>query len=484
VDVARWRIELLGELRATRGAWTVTRFRTQKTAALLAFLALRRGQARPREELVELLWPDAGPESGRNSLSQALSALRQQLEPPGVEAGSVLVTTRASVALAAEATETDADELEAALEAARRATGGARAAALQRALELHGDGLLPGHYQDWALQERERLRGRAVQAARDLAHERAAAGDRASAVDALRRAVALDPLAEEAHRELMRLHDAAGEPLAALRHFEELTRVLERELGEPPSAETRELARAIERRREPGASPRAAASPARSDAPPRAAASAARPDASPRAAASAARPDAPPRAADATARGDAARPDASRAAASATSTPEPTPRLPLDLTRLFGREAELAAIADLLGPGTARLVTITGPGGIGKTRLAIEAAAQVRGRATTFVPLADLAEGRFLAGAIARALGAPPSNADLLEQVVAGLSRAPSLLVLDNFEQLVDEGAGVVRALLERAPSLLCLVTSRRRLGLAGRAGGHGRPAPAAGRGL
>lgn len=78
----RWRIVLLGGLRATRGDRVITHFRTQKNAALLAYLAYYRRRSHRREDLIELLWPEGDPRAGRNSLKQALASLRQQL---GVE---------------------------------------------------------------------------------------------------------------------------------------------------------------------------------------------------------------------------------------------------------------------------------------------------------------------------------------------------------------------------------------------------------------
>src|SRR5262245_60851495 len=92
-----WRIELLGGLRATQRDRTITRFRTRKTGALLAYLAYHRNYAHPREELIDLLWPECDLEAGRNCLRVALSSLRRQLEPPGVPAGAVLVTDRGNV---------------------------------------------------------------------------------------------------------------------------------------------------------------------------------------------------------------------------------------------------------------------------------------------------------------------------------------------------------------------------------------------------
>src|SRR5580704_2972825 len=126
----------MGELRATRGAWVVLRFRTQKTAALLAHLAFFRERSHPREVLAGMLWPDASSEAGRNNLSQALSALRQQLEPPGVDAGSVLLGTRATVQLNPETSTTDVALLGEALERAGRAPARKREELLVHALEI------------------------------------------------------------------------------------------------------------------------------------------------------------------------------------------------------------------------------------------------------------------------------------------------------------------------------------------------------------
>src|SRR5258708_4555081 len=101
------RIEMFGHLRVQQGERVMTRFTTQKSAVLLAYLACRLRQTHPREVLIEMLWPDGEPKSSRASLSQALSSLRRQLEPPGVVSGSILVTTNATVALNPEAIATD-----------------------------------------------------------------------------------------------------------------------------------------------------------------------------------------------------------------------------------------------------------------------------------------------------------------------------------------------------------------------------------------
>jgi len=146
--------------------------------------------------------------------------------------------------------------------------------------------------------------------------------------------------------------------------------------------------------------------------------------------------------------------------------------LPRPLTPFFGREAEISQVRTMLETPGARLVTLTGLGGTGKTRLALEVARvlQETGAAWAgvgFVSLVDLADARLIGQTIREALNLPAVGAaDPLEQIALHLGDQPFLLVLDNFEPLLPEGAATVRELLERAPRLVCLVTSRRPLGL------------------
>src|SRR5712692_7741834 len=86
-----WRIELLGDLRATQGDRVVKRFRSHQTGALLAYLAFYHHRAHQREELIELLWPECEPRAGRQRLNIALSSLRRQLEPHPIDGGSLMV---------------------------------------------------------------------------------------------------------------------------------------------------------------------------------------------------------------------------------------------------------------------------------------------------------------------------------------------------------------------------------------------------------
>lgn len=154
----RWRIGLLGELRATQGDRVISRFRSQKTGVLLAYLAYHCHRTHQREALIELLWPEGEPHSGRQRLSTALSWLRDQLEPPDVPTGAVLVADRASVRLNPEGITTDVIEFRASLQAAKHAGGSAeQTERLAQAVELYAGELLPGYFDDWILQERQWL---------------------------------------------------------------------------------------------------------------------------------------------------------------------------------------------------------------------------------------------------------------------------------------------------------------------------------------
>jgi predicted ATPase len=153
-------------------------------------------------------------------------------------------------------------------------------------------------------------------------------------------------------------------------------------------------------------------------------------------------------------------------------------------TRFFGREEEIARLSEMLASPRTRLVTLLGPGGIGKTRLALEVAASLvempeadeRTPGTAvFVPLADITQASQLFEGILRALDVlPMGELTPLEQLVAALASQPStLLILDNFEHLVEEGALLVQELLARIASVKLLVTSRQKLDLEGEQSFH-----------
>jgi transcriptional regulator with XRE-family HTH domain len=145
--------------------------------------------------------------------------------------------------------------------------------------------------------------------------------------------------------------------------------------------------------------------------------------------------------------------------------------LPVQPTPFIGRQQELGEITDLLGMEEVRLLTLTGPGGVGKTRLALraaEGAADAFPDGIVFVSLASVAEPELLPSSIAGSLRSMhTSEASVLESLIEHLRGKQLLLVLDNFEHLLP-AAGVVSRLLSSCPELTLLVTSRASLHLAG----------------
>jgi predicted ATPase/DNA-binding SARP family transcriptional activator len=493
-------VDLFGGLRVRHGLRTLTRFRTHKTAALLAYLAYHNDRMHSREVLVEMLWPDAGSQvAGRTSLSVALSSLRSQLEPPEIPAQSLLIADRSAVGLSP-LVSTDAAAFEQLIRKAERARvagdGDQERRLFSEAIPLYRDVLLPGHYDAWILPQQERLSDVFRLSVRRLAALHEQVGDLAAAVLCARRAVQADPLDEATGRELIRLllQEGATDSGAtdsgvsgALRQYQRLETALS-ETGEMPSAETRALiapfkggafavAPAMPRQhRRSGASGASGGPASFSDTPPL---SPPPPLPEPHDRISA---DAPP----------SGEPPPRAPVQARTSNP-----LPHSLTRFYGRQAELAQLSALLGDGSgpasdsARLVTLTGPGGSGKTRLALEAARDLRRRSSTagspaaevhFVSLQDVDTRPMLIGALCAALGVSEggegAGANPMASIVRALDGRPVLLVLDNLEQMADVAAPVVARLLERLPDLTCLVTSRVRLPVPGEREVPVRPLP------
>ena len=299
----------MGSPSARRGETTLTHFTTSRAASLLARLALFPHRKHPREELIDLLWPDSGIDSGRLNLRVALASLRRHLEPPDVPPGSVLIADRSTIQLHPAACTSDVARFEAQLKAAARATeSSGKRAALESALSHYSGDLLPGLYDDWIIVERERLSS--------LAEKAAACGT-------------LTPA-----------------PFPALNHAQ---------TGKTEPPDTAAMLHGF----------------------------------------------------------------------------------PLQLTRFFGRHSDCAEAISCLRSSHTRLLTLTGPGGAGKTRLAAEIAQRMAEECAGpiyFVPLADLTEASFLSGAIAEALGlAATADAEPRDQIKTFLSGQNSvLLVLDT----------------------------------------------------
>lgn len=464
---SHYRIELFGGLRVHLDGQTITRFRTQKAASLLAFLAFYPRTSHPREQLVELFWPELSPEAGRDNLSTALSSLRRQLEPPPLPAGSLLLADRASVRLNIEVLTTDVAEFDALLAKAAQASLAERADLLEQAMNLYWGELLPAHYEDWAVREQTRYHERAAGALLEWGLALETRGETDTALSVLARAVVADPYQEETYLAQMRVLAVSGRVSAALEVYRNLARFLKEGMGASPAPAIRKLAKwlqeepeaVVARMKQAHRQLQAKNQPVAVETDERAS------------------PTVPAPVVPASA-------EASKLVLSPTER-ETRLRLPYQLTRFFGREREIAEL-DALLRSDARVVTLTGPGGAGKTRLALEVARQVapafEGR-VWFVSLAELPDASLILTALWNALELPPSpGADPLDRIGTKLDEAPSLLVLDNFEHLLSPAGAttkgdnpaasgstaLVRLLLQRAPRLTCFITSRQPLRIGG----------------
>ena len=434
----QWRICLLGKLQVQGDQTRLTHLAMRRVGVLLSYLVVRAPNPVPREELLALLWPEESPEIARNRLRVLLSGLRRNLEPPDTPSASVLATEGHAVRLVPSAFTSDYHDFLEALHMARTAEEAEAIRLLEKAIALYQGELLAGFYDEWILTERTRFTELRYQALRDLVLRLTKCGRLERAIEYARQAVAAEPMDEEAHCDLMRLYDTLGQPSAGLRQYEQLKRLLQEELHAQPSEPTRRLAAQIEANLGHGMTQSRRSVRA------------------------------------VTLR-------ASEQEATAQKIPE---TLPLRLTRFFGREQEIASLRLLLLPNSAaRLVTLLGLGGIGKTRLAIETAEQLKADYAdriVYVSLAEICDPRLLPGAIADALRIRRSpHMTPLDQVAPILSAQPSLLILDNVEHLIGEDQPndiseaedvrtIVRTLLRRVSDLTCLLTSRQPLELEG----------------
>ncbi|MES2460375.1 MAG: BTAD domain-containing putative transcriptional regulator, partial [Armatimonadota bacterium] len=243
-----WKVTLFGGLCAQQDEQAITRFKTQKVAALFAYLAYHLHQTHSREFLIEMLWPESDTPTLRNSLSVALSSLRNQFEPPGVPQGTVLCADRFTVGLNPASIVTDVGLFEEALNAA--AAEGSRTGQEQRfreAVNLYRGPLLPGLYDGWIAAEQERLSGRFFEAVGILIRRRESVGDIQAALSYARQAVAADPHREDAQHLLIRLLDADGQPGPALRQYRDYEQLLLQDEDDEPSPALKALFQQIEK---------------------------------------------------------------------------------------------------------------------------------------------------------------------------------------------------------------------------------------------
>ncbi len=227
------------------GAW-----RLRKAKSIVKLLALAPERRIHRERMTELLWPDRAPEAAGNNFHQALYVARRAFEGAGGDAATVLPLREDVLALCPDGrVEIDVDAFAAAAAQAQQ-TG--EPADFHAALELHTGELLPeDRFEPWASSRREALAETHLGLLLGLSARLVDGGDPAGGIEALEQAVVVDPLHEEAHRELMRLFATAGRRQQALAQYHQLRDALRRDLAAEPDPQTTHLYRTLLRGDDP-----------------------------------------------------------------------------------------------------------------------------------------------------------------------------------------------------------------------------------------
>ncbi|GII88634.1 hypothetical protein Ssi03_66240 [Sphaerisporangium siamense] len=445
VDPAAVRFGVLGPLRAEAGGGAVG-LGGPRQRAVLAVLLIARGRMVSAERIMAEVWEDAPPPSP-TTLHAYVSELRRALEP-GRRSGApprLLVREGPGYALRAGPAAVDAERFADLAVAGKRALGGGRPGEAEELL-TEAAGLWRGPaYADFAeagfaVPEAARLEDLRAGAQEDRLAAAIELGRHAAAAGELEALVAEQPLRERGWELLTLALYRSGrraDATAALRAARER---LADELGIDPGPALRDLETAVltqdPRLDPPPARLRGAAGPRYAE-----------------------------RGGEASDAGGT--PDGGGASAATGARPVPG-NLPFALSSFVGRAAEITAVEGLLAEY--RLVTLTGPGGVGKTRLALELARRRTGDADGpwMVELAALTSADLLPATVAAALGVPgPSSADELAAVLAARRL---LLVLDNCEHLLEAVTALIGVLLSRCRDLRVLATSREALGVEGEA--------------
>ncbi len=242
-------IEMLGSLRVRREGGEAVELPSHQAGAVLAYLALHLESVHPRERLTDLFWPEDDPDASRQKLRHCLHALRRLLNAPPLGCSEILTATRQSAGLNPSMVDTDVARFETCMSTASRLPDPAeRIPLLSEAITLYRGELLPGFYHECLEPDRSRLSGLYERALHSLTDAHEAAADLEAAAEYARKAVARDPLMEEAHCRLMRLYAELGRPSAVLRQYEVLREALKEELGEEPAESTRLLVESLRER--------------------------------------------------------------------------------------------------------------------------------------------------------------------------------------------------------------------------------------------
>jgi predicted ATPase/DNA-binding SARP family transcriptional activator/Tfp pilus assembly protein PilF len=387
---------------------------TRKATALAAYLAVT-GESRSRDQLATLLWPELDQTRARAALRRTLSTLKRALDGAWLEIERERIGLRRDTGFWLDV-EQFQDYLAQCRSHGHQAEDVCPACLdlLTKAVSLYRGDFLEGftlrdsaEFDEWQFFQSDSLRREMAAALAKIVRIHSTQGDLESAIAYARQWLSLDVLHEPAHCCLMALYARSGQRAAALRQYQQCVEVLEQEVGVSPQEETTQLYQAIRENR------------------------------------SLERPDYLPQ--------------------------SPLTNLPAQPTRFVGRSEELARIRQLLADPACRLLTLVGPGGIGKTRLALQAAqdnACIFSDGVHFVPLAALSSADLLVPTIIDSLNIPPrSDMDPKEHLCNHLREKEILLLLDNVEHLLDK-VGFLAEILAGTRGVKILATSRERMNL------------------
>ncbi len=422
--MARFKLSLLGSFQVALQEKSITNFESDRVRALLAYVAVESDQPHRRDKLAGLLWPDWDQRSALTNLRNALANLRKVIGDREI-AEPVLRVDRETIQFnAASDGWVDVHAFKTFTAPEQTIESLEQGVELYRGFFLDGFGLKDSaSFETWVQSVREQMQRQCLNALERVREQAEARGDVERARQAAWKQTDIAPWDEEAHRHLMRLLASSGQRSAALAQYETCRAMLQKELSVEPSPETIAL---YEKIRDGEMAPH-------------------------------------------------------KTIPQPIITP-PTARpstLPVWLTPFVERREIVGEILERLNDPGCRLLTLVGPGGSGKTRLAVQAATKLAAsfsHGVYFVSLASLQSPENIVPAITRALGLEfHEQEESLAQIVRVLRKKNVLLILDNLEHLLanpeserENGVEIVMHLLESNPGIKILVTSRAGLNMEG----------------
>ncbi|MEP6756045.1 MAG: tetratricopeptide repeat protein [Chthonomonadales bacterium] len=393
---------------------------SRKEQWLLALLILKNGKEVTRDWLAGTLWPDSQEEQALAYLRRTLYLLRQSLGSAAVRLQSPTSRTLRIDLTGAYSDVSIFDD----------SVRNGDFEALSNAVDLYRGPLLEGCDEEWAVAEQQTREQMFLSALELLAEKAIESGKAGAAIPHLQRLVILDSLRESAHRMLMQALADDGDYGEMVQAYRRLRLTLRQQVQQNPSPETVALYEKLKTR----AQQRIKSAPS----------------------------------AEAEVKSIDKNPVSKRSADTSRKSGSKAPAV-RPLTPLIGREVEMQDIIDLLHSSS--LVTLTGTGGVGKTRMSMQLAQDWQADDVWFVELASLTAATPLGQVVAHAIGmTDAAGSTMPDSLVEELSDSSGLLILDNCEHLLDAAAALVLRLLRGCPDLHILATSRQALGILGEA--------------